>query len=98
MDLKKLKLKIAVVYSNPGDRLEIWLAGQNKSIQKQYWEIFLGSDWNKHFIPPSIQDRFSIVESVLVDHPDFDRFDEVSGMVEQMALGFIRDLQKVLIP
>ncbi len=96
LDLKKLKLKIALVYVYPDDRLEIWLAGQNKNIQKAYWELFRGSDWNKHFIPPTIRDRFSIVESVLAEHPDLDRFEELAVKAEQKALGFIRDVQEVL--
>lgn len=28
-------------------QFELWLMGQNASIQKEYWEIFKDTNWNK---------------------------------------------------
>ena len=38
--LKLKKLKIAVVFCHDTCRFEVWLAGYNKQIQSQYWNMF----------------------------------------------------------
>ena len=93
--LKKLKLKIAIVFNHPQKRFEIWLAGQNKQIQKKYWEIFKESDWNKYHIPDSIENGFSIVDTVLEDKPDFSQAELLTEKLEKDILQFTRDIAEI---
>lgn len=95
--LKEQQLKIAIVYNHTDNRFEVWLAGQNKIIQKKYWTLFKESDWNTYHIPASVEKGFSIVETVLVEHPDFN---DATALIEQIELGvmaFIREVNKVLV-
>ncbi len=95
-DLKKQKLKIAIVFNHQDLRFEVWLAGQNKQIQKQYWEIFKDSDWHKYHIPSTITDGFSIVDHILVVNPEFDNYDMLAEQIEAGALEFIKEIEYVL--
>jgi AraC family transcriptional regulator len=95
-DLKPHKLKIALVYNYQKKCFEIWLTGQNKQIQKKYWEIFKDSDWNKYHIPESLSDGFSIVDDILVEDLGFDDFDALIEQIESKSLKFIEDMLEVL--
>jgi AraC family transcriptional regulator len=95
-ELREQKLKIAIVYNLKLFRFEIWLAGQNKQIQKKYWEIFKDSDWDKYHIPSSITDGFSIVDSVIIEKPDFSNFELMIEEIETKSLEFIKSIVDVL--
>ena len=94
--LKEQKLKIAIVFNHQKIRFEIWLAGQNKQIQKKYWEIFRGSDWNKYHIPSTIEDGFSIVDNILVENPNLANLEILTKQIETMTMEFIKEMIKVL--
>ncbi len=93
-ELKEQKLKIAIVYNYQKVAFEIWLAAQNKQIQKIYWEIFKNSDWNKYHIPQSTSEGFSIVDDVLIENPNLDD-DSLTEHIESKSLQFIRDILEV---
>jgi len=95
-DLKTHKLKIAIVFNYQKNCFEIWLAGQNKQIQKKYWEIFKESDWNKYHIPDSLAEGYSIVNDILIENPAFDDFDSLIGQIESKSIKFIEDMVEVL--
>ncbi|MDN5204218.1 AraC family transcriptional regulator [Fulvivirgaceae bacterium BMA10] len=94
--LKKQKLKIAIVFNHQDEQFEIWLAGQNKQIQKEYWEIFKGSDWDKYHIPDTIENRFSIVDHILEENPDFNAPHKLTEHIERETLKFINEMEDVL--
>ncbi len=94
--LKVQKLKIAIVYNHPDNRFEVWLAGQNKTIQKKYWTLFKESDWNTYHIPSSVEAGFSIVDTVLVDHPDFNNPAVLTEQIETGVTAFIDEITTAL--
>ena len=94
-ELKEQKLKIAIVYNYQKLRFEIWLAGQNKQIQKKYWEIFKDSNWDKYHVPQTISDGFSIVDDILIEKPNFDNFDNLLDQLESKSLRFIKGILEV---
>lgn len=46
--LRALKLRFGVVLNHEKLRFELWLMGQNKDVQKQYWELLKSTKWNKN--------------------------------------------------
>lgn len=94
--LKEQKLKIAIVFNHKEMRFEIWLAGQNKQIQKKYWEIFKDSDWNKYHVPENIDKSFSIVDNILVNQPDFNDSDFLREKIEEGVMEFIDEIKEIL--
>ena len=95
--LKKLKLKVILLFHHPNMRFEVWLAGQNRQVQKQYWEIFKGSDWNKYRIPETVKEGFSVVDHVIIENPDFDHLGALTKQIESEVMQFIRNIEEVLI-
>ena len=94
--LKQRKLKVAIVFVHEAFRFEVWLAGYNKQVQTKYWKLFKDSGWNKHHIVPTTKGVDAIVESVLVESPDFSDLDALTKQIESATLKFIRDVESFL--
>jgi hypothetical protein len=94
--LKDRNLKIAIVFIHAAFRFEVWLAGYNKQVQTKYWELFKENNWNKYNLVPTTQGVDSIVEYVVVDHPDFSDLNSLTEQIESGTLKFIRDVESFL--
>ena len=94
--LKDRKLKIAIVFIHETVRFEVWLAGYNKQIQTEYWELFKKSNWDKYQIVPTTEGFDSIVEHVLIGNPDFSDLDKLTKQIEEGTLKFIQDVEEFL--
>jgi hypothetical protein len=94
--LKRLKLKIAIVFIHDTCRFEVWLAGLNKNVQTKYWKLMKESDWNTYRIPSTTKGVDSIIEYTLVDNPDFSDLDTLTKQIEKGTLKFIKDVENFL--
>jgi len=94
--LERRKLKTAIVFIYEAFRFEVWLAGYNKQIQTRYWGFFKESGWNKYRLVPTVKGADSILESVLVEEPDFGDLDALTRQIEKGALKFIKDVEAYL--
>lgn len=94
--LKDKGLKIAVVFLYDAFRFEIWLSGKNKQILTKYWKIIKESGWDKYRLVEPGKGVDSVVEHVLVDKPDFSDLDTLTRKIEQGALKFIHDIERLL--
>ena len=95
LSLKEQKLKIGIGFNHEKMQFGAWLGGQNREIQKKYWEIFKGSDWNKYNIPLKVNDGFSIIETVLLDNPDFSDLELLTEQIENKLMLFVNDIKDV---
>jgi hypothetical protein len=94
--LKERKLKIAIVYLHEEFRFEVWLGGYNKTVQKEYWDLFKEKGWEKYRIPSTIERIDSIAEYILVDHPDFRDLNTLTTQIERGTMKFITDVEDFL--
>ena len=75
--LKKHKLKLAIVLNHQKARFELWLLGQTKDIQVNFWNKLKGEKWvNKDSMP-----EWSIFEIVMLANPDFDNTEMLSKSI-----------------
>ena len=95
--LKRLKLKIAIVFIHDTCSFEVWLGGYNKQIQNKYWKLVKEGQWNKYRIPSSIKGIDSIIEYTLVENPDFDELKTLTDQIEKGTLNFIKDVENFLL-
>ncbi len=93
--LKNLKLKIGLVYNHEKNQFELWLVGQNKQVQKKYWELSNNYDWGKYKISETAQD--SIIEHRIVAKPKFDDLKLLTQNIEKETLTFIGVIEKALL-
>ena len=94
--LKGRNLKVAIVFVHETFRFEAWLAGYNKQVQAKYWKLFKDNNWTKYRLVPTLKGVDSILEHVLVDHPDFGELDALTQQIERETLGFIKDVEDYL--
>ncbi|WP_169669213.1 AraC family transcriptional regulator [Flavivirga algicola] len=95
IELKNQKLKIVIILNHVKMRFEICLAGQNRHIQKEYWNIFKDSDWNKYHIPYNLE-GFSIVEHILMERPNFNNPHTLYQHLETEVMTFTKDVMEAL--
>lgn len=96
MSMRNKKLKIGIGFNHEKMQFGIWLGAQNRQIQKEYWEIFKGSDWNKYNISSEINEGFAIVEYTLIEKPDFDNLKSLTEEIEDKAMKFIDEILKAI--
>ena len=94
--LKRLKLKIAIVFIHDTCRFEVWLGGYNKVVQMKYWKLVKERGWRKYSVPATIRGVDSIIENVLVENPDFSDLDTLTKQIERSTLKFIKDVENFL--
>lgn len=95
-DLKQRGLKIALVFLHEATRFEVWLSAYNKQVQSEYWQRIRQSGWEKYRLVPELAGADSILEYVLIEHPDFSDLETLTSTIEQGAIAFIGDVQKFL--
>lgn len=95
-DLKNKKLKIAVVYLHEKGVFEVWLAGNNRKIQAEYIASMSSANIGKYKLSQVIPGIDSIIESILVEKPDFDHPDELKKQIEKKTMEFIKDITSIL--
>ncbi len=77
--LKSKKLKFGLVLNHVEMRFEIWLLGNTIPIQKKYWELLKNAKWNKE---RAEMPKYSILETTLVENPDFNNLDNLTAKIE----------------
>ena len=95
-DLKNKKLKIAVVYLHEKGVFEVWLAGINRKIQGEYIALMSRENIGKYKLSQVIPGVDSIIESTLVEKPDFDHPEELKKQIEKKTMEFIKDIISIL--
>jgi hypothetical protein len=95
-DLKNKKLKIAVVYLHEKGVFEVWLAGNNRKIQAEYIALMSSQHITKYKLSQVIPGVDSIIESTLVENPDFDHPEELKKQIEKKTLEFTKNINYIL--
>ena len=94
--LKKRNLKIAIVFNYETFRFEAWLAGSNRRVRDDYWQLIKDSGWNQYRVVTPAAGVDAILEHVLVANPDFDDLSGLTNQIEQQTLAFIGDIESFL--
>jgi len=92
--LKHRDLKIAVVFNYDAFRFEAWLAGSNRNIQRQYWELFKDSQWPEYRVVTPASGVDSIIECDLATDFDLDDPDALTASIEKATVAFIDDIER----
>jgi hypothetical protein len=77
--LKERKLKMGLVLNHTKMQFEVWLLGQTIPIQEKYWQYFKTTKWNKN---RTTKPQYSILETVLIENPNFSDLDMLSKQIE----------------
>lgn len=80
--LRENKLRYGIVLNHEKMRFELWLMGQNAGIKKDYWNLLKTSKWNDE---QTDMPKYSILEVVLVENPNFDDLDDLTAKIIDRA-------------
>ena len=94
--LKHRELKIAIVFNYGAFRFEAWLAGSNRKVQRQYWELFRDSQWPAYRVVAPGRGIDSIVECDLAEDFDLSDPDALTASIETATAAFIDDVERFL--
>jgi hypothetical protein len=94
--LKHRGLKIAIVFNYDTFGFEAWLAGGNRKVQRQYWELFKDSSWPEYRVVNPGKGVDSILECDLADDFDLDDPEALTACIEKAAVAFIGDVERFL--
>lgn len=90
--LKKHRLKLAIVFNHQEVRFELWLLGQTKDVQVNFWEKLKGEKWvNEDSMP-----EWSIFEIVMIASPDFDDIEQLTESIHSTFTKFSNEIFEVL--
>lgn len=95
-DLKNRKLKIAIVYLHEEGRFEAWLGGVNRKVQAEFIDLLSQKEvgpYKRSIVSPGVD---SILETILVEQPDFEQIDELRQQIEVGTMRFIEDVRAMM--
>jgi hypothetical protein len=95
-DLKRHKLKVAVVFLHEAFRFEVWLSGANRQVQLDYSNLLREKGWDKYKLTADPKTNDSILEHILVENPDFGDLDAMTKVIEIGTVKLIGDLEDLL--
>lgn len=94
--LKRLDLKVAVVFNYEAFKFEAWLAARNRKVQRQYWERFKESQWDEYRLVTPAAGIDSIIECDLAKGLDFSNPDALAARIEDDLTPFIESVENFL--
>ena len=94
--LKKMKLKIAIVFLHEECKFEAWLAGDNRKIQSEYVALLGHKNIGRYTLSKICPGVDSIIESLIVEKPDFDNPAELKKKIEISIVKFAEDIQSII--
>jgi len=94
--LKDKKLKIAIVYLHEPGRFEVWLGGSNRKIQTEYIDLLSQADLGNYQLSQVHPGVDSIIESIILEHPNFDQLEDLKRQIKAKTMEFIRDITALL--
>ena len=94
--LKEKKLKIAIVFLHEQSRFEAWLGGSNRKVQSECIELLRSRKIGRYKLSQVTPGVDSIIESILVEQPDFDHPEDLRKQIEERILAFVYDVISIL--
>ena len=94
--LRHRNLKIAIVFNYDAFRFEAWLAGGNREVQRQYWELFKDGHWPEYRVATPAKGVDSNLECDLASDFDLDDPDALTLSIETTTVAFIDDIEEFL--
>ena len=94
--LKRLDLKIAIVFNYDAFRFEAWLAARNRKVQREYWELFKDSQWAEYRLVAPAGGIDSILECDLAKDFDLSDPDDLTSKIGTKTSAFIDSVESFL--
>lgn len=91
--LREKELKIAIVYLHEDGAFEAWLSGRNRKVQAETIEQLKDQNLREYKLSQVKPGVDSIIETLLVKHPNFNHPEALRNQIEKKTLKFIMDME-----
>ena len=91
--LRESKLRFGIVLNHKKMQFELWLMGQNASIQQKYWDILKNTKWNKGI---DVIPKHYILEVCLANNVNFDNKEKMTISILKRARSLSKEIQSYL--
>lgn len=92
--LRQHKLRFGIVLNHMKMQFELWLMGQNATVQKKYWELLRNTDWNKDV---KAMPQYSVLEVCLESNIDFSNKNFMTNKIFNDAISLAEQVQDFLM-
>lgn len=90
---RKYKLRFGIVLNHNKMQFELWLMGQNATVQKEYWEILKNTIWNEGL---KEMPKYSVLEVSLVDNLDFNNKEEMTKTIFNKSILIVKKIEEII--
>lgn len=87
--LRDEKLRFGIVLNHEKLRFELWLMGQNADVMTAYWDLLKETKWNEE---RSTMPRYSVLEVILAEDPDFSNLEALMDKIVSNALSATEEI------
>lgn len=94
--LKQHDLKVVILFNYEAFRFEAWLAGRNRKVQRQYWDLLKNRPWPNYRVATPAPGIDSILECDLATEFDLDEPDALTSILAEAAVSFMNHIERVL--
>ena len=94
--LKVRNLKLAIVFNYETFNFEVWLAAQNRKVQKRYWELLRKAGYKKHSLIEPTVGIDAIVTAVLKEKFSLEAENSLTAQIIEGVMAFERDIIEFL--
>lgn len=94
--LKHQQLKVLVLFDHSSCGFEIWLAGRNKDVQREFLGLIERSGWRRYPKAESSAGVDYIIKHVLDPNPDFSDLNALDKTLEKGIGQFVTEVEKFL--
>lgn len=84
------------MYLHEQGRFEAWLGGNNRKIQSKYIELIRPRNIGRYKLSQVTPGVDSIIESMLVEQPDFEHPEDLRRQIEENMIVFVKDINSIL--
>ncbi|KAF0226840.1 MAG: hypothetical protein FD133_1101 [Erysipelotrichaceae bacterium] len=96
LQLKRKKLKIAIVYLHGENRFEAWLTGFNRQTQTEVIESLREKDLKQFTLSETGTGVDSIIAYPIIKRPNFNKPEHLKQQIEINTLLFIKEMDNLL--
>lgn len=94
--LQRQKLKVVLLFSHDTFKLEILLAGYNRTAQAKYWKLFKQNGLNKYNLSNTATEPDRFLDYTITQNPDFSNPNALTEQIESATMNFIQETEAFL--
>lgn len=78
-------------------KFDVWLSGKNRAVMSKYHKNFSKVPLDNYLLTADAKGMSSIIETTVVENPDFDHPTELTKQIDTAVINFIQDIENTFL-